>query len=56
MEQEWKKWQPTWAKGAQVVEKVQALEDDRAYWQWDTTMLLVESNDLLQQLTCGGDQ
>ena len=23
-----------------MVEKVQALEDDRAYWQWDTTTTL----------------
>ena len=39
-----------------MVEKVQALEDDRAYWQWDTTMLLIQSDNLLQQLTRGGDQ
>ena len=39
-----------------MVEKVQALEDDRAYWQRDTTTLLIQSDNLLQQLTRGGDQ
>ena len=39
-----------------MVEKVQALEDNRAYWQGDTTTLLIQNDNLLQQLTRGGDQ
>ena len=39
-----------------MVEKVPALEYDRAYCQWDKTTLLIQSGDLLQQLTRRGDQ
>ena len=38
------------------LKKMQALENDRAYWQQDTTTLLIQSDNLLQQLTRGGEQ